>query len=452
MSKSVFTKGFNALLVTQFLGAVNDNLLKQIFILQVAVGGVWAAQLGDGGQGLVTTLFAFPFLLLSGWSGQFADKHSKQKVSQWVKIAEIPIVGLAALALGLGQFALGMGALLLLGLHSTVFGPAKYGMLPELFPRDLLGRANGVINMFTNIAIIAGIVIGASLSANYPGNTAQIGAVMLTVAVLGLLASRLLKPLEPTDPSLRYARQPLGPYWDALSIMVRDRALILLCLGGGFFYLVAVMAVDSIPDFRVAGYLDISDEKVGYLTATLAIGIGVGSTAAGYLMGDGVRSLWLVLAGAVGMTGVLMCTGLGDFRTGGETTGFGDPAYDKMAVLLAALGAFGGCYIVPFQALVQACAPESQHGRILGTYNAMTFVFIAAAGGIYYLLRKGLEMSVQHAHLVLAMLVLDFTLILLLFLRDALRRREQLRAAGSAPVKAETQDEAPDEANAAKPA
>lgn len=446
MSKSVFTRGFNALLVTQFLGAVNDNLLKQIFILQVAVGGVWADQLGDGGQGLVTTLFAFPFLVLSGWSGQFADKHSKQKVSQWVKIAEIPIVGLAALALGLGQFALGMAALLLLGLHSTVFGPAKYGMIPELFPRELLGRANGVINMFTNIAIIAGIVIGANLSANYPGNTIQIGGVMLAVAVCGLIASRFLKPLEPTDPNLHYARQPLGPYWDALRIMVRDRALILLCLGGGFFYLVAVIAVDSIPDFRGAGYLDIGDEKVGYLTATLAIGIGIGSTAAGYLMRDGVRSLWLVLAGAAGMTGVLLCTGLGDFKAAGQATGFGDPAYDRMAVLLAVLGAFGGCYIVPFQALVQACAPESQHGRILGTYNAMTFVFIAAAGGIYYLLRNGFALSVQGAHLVLAVLLTVFTLILLLFLRDALRRRERQRGAGEAPA------EAPAETGAAEPA
>lgn len=446
MSKSVFTKGFNALLVTQFLGAVNDNLLKQIFILQVAVGGVWADQLGDGGQGLVTTLFALPFLVLSGWSGQFADKHSKQKVSQWVKFAEIPIVGLAALALGIGEFALGMAALLLLGLHSTVFGPAKYGMIPELFPRDLLGRANGVINMFTNIAIIAGIVIGASLSANYPGNTAAIGGVMLAVAVCGLLASRFLQPLEPTDPSLAYSSHPLGPYWNALVIMVRDRALILLCLGGGFFYLVAVMAVDSIPDFRVAKYLNIDDTQVGYLTATLAIGIGVGSTAAGYLMRDGVRSLWLVLAGVAGMTGVLLCTGLGDFQTGGQTTGFGDPAYNRMAVLLAALGAFGGCYIVPFQALVQACAPESQHGRILGTYNAMTFVFIATAGGIYYALRTGFELSVQGAHLVLAMLLMDFTLLLLLFLRDEMRRREKLRAAGEAQV------EAPAETNAAEPA
>lgn len=430
MSKSVFTKGFNALLVTQFLGAVNDNLLKEIFILQVAQGGYWGDRFGTGGQGIVTILFTVPFLLFSGWSGQFADKHSKQKVSQWVKIAEIPLALMALLALGIRNVYLGMGALLLLALHSTVFGPAKYGMLPELFKKDELGRANGAINMLTNIAIITGALLGGQFSKHYLDHPLAPGLAMLGVAVLGLVASRFLVPLHVTAPDLKYTPNPVRPYWDAFKIMARDRVLLLLCFGGSFFYLVAIMSVLAFPDFKPI--LKIGDDYASMMNVPLMVGIAAGSILAGYIHREGVKTLRLVPIATLGLALFLALIGSLDFPVPTEEGGLHDPAFRKMCLLLCGLGTFGGMYIIPFQAMIQARAPESQHGRILGTFNFLTFVFIFLGGGVFKALRGPLDLGIQPVLAVLAGATVAFVAVLLWFLRDQLRARPNEQATDAA--------------------
>ncbi|MDB4763430.1 hypothetical protein OAG38_06795, partial [Akkermansiaceae bacterium] len=130
-SNRLFNRGFCALLITQFFGAINDSVLKQVIILAVASGGVWANQLGEGGQAYVALCLTIPFILFSGIAGQIADRISKNRITVLAKIAE---VGIAALALGAffaGNLWACLSVMVLLATQSAFFGPAKYGMIPE---------------------------------------------------------------------------------------------------------------------------------------------------------------------------------------------------------------------------------------------------------------------------------------------------------------------------------
>lgn len=379
MTRTLFTRSFNALLVTQFLGACNDNVLKQLIALQI-VGGVWADRLGEGGQGIVTLLFTLPFLFFSGWAGQIADRVSKQRLTVWVKIAEIILAIVSLLALIIQSLPLAMIALALLALQSTVFGPAKYGLIPELVPVRDLGKANGALNLFSNIAIILGAVIAGLLSDGYPADRILPGAVILLIAVSGYAAARMIAPLPAHDPSIRLSRFPLTPYFKSLALMYRRRHLIVIALGWAFFWMIGVMVLQAVLDFKIL--LNLSDRDTSFLNVPIIIGIGAGSALAGVLSRKRIR-VDLVPIGAAGIVLMLALTGLTPLT------------YRLLALFLVALGVFGGLYIVPLQSLIQARSPAKLRGRILGTTNFLSFTFIASGGALYWVLRNTFGMTVQ---------------------------------------------------------
>ncbi len=379
MSKTIFTRSFNALLATQFLGACNDNVLKQLIALQI-VGGVWASRLGEGGQGIVTLLFTLPFLLFSGWAGQIADRISKQRLTVWVKIAEIFLALVTLLALSIQSLTLAIVALTLLALQSTVFGPAKYGLIPELIPVNDLGKANGALNLFSNISIILGAVIAGFLSDAYPAERILPGAVILLIAAGGYAASRFIVPLPAHDPSIRLSRFPLTPYFKSLALMYRRRQLIVIALGWAFFWMIGVMVLQAVLDFKLL--LNLTDRDTSLLNVPIIIGIGVGSALAGALSRKRIR-VDLVPIGAAGIVLMLALIGLSSL------------SYRLLAAYLVGLGIFGGFYIVPLQSLIQARSPAKLRGRILGTTNFLSFTFIASGGGLYWVLRNAFGMTVQ---------------------------------------------------------
>mgnify|MGYP006282449035 CR=1 FL=1 len=380
MKPRVFTKGFNALLVTQFLGAANDNLLKQLIALQLVAPGIWAGAMGDGGQGAITVIFTLPFLLLSGWSGQLADRISKQQLSQWVKIAEVFIAVIALAALWKGSLLFSVTALVLLSIQSTVFGPAKYGMIPEMMDKEALGPANGAINMLTNIAIIVGGALGGVISDQYAGFTLLPGLVILVVAVAGTISSRYLQPLESSDPSSRVRGFPFSPYVSAFCMMAKVRHLVPYALAWGFFYFVGVTVLQVNLDFKPL--LNLTDTQASLLNVPLVVGIGLGSGLAGCFCKEKIR-MGLVPLGGIGIA--VMLIALGSIQL----------TYIIVMAGLVLMGAFAGLYIVPLQSKVQELSPEGQRGRVLGTSNFLTFAFVALGGAFYWLMRSQLAIGAQ---------------------------------------------------------
>ena len=162
-------RGFISLVVTQFFGVVNDNLLKQVLTFGLAMAGVWKGALGEGGQSWVAVALVLPFLLFGAIAGQLADRYSKQLVTVRMKQAEFLIVLAAFAGFYFNNIWLSLLAMFLLGTQSAFFGPAKYGVIPELVGESKISMANALINMLTNIAAILSVVVGGTLYEAYRG-------------------------------------------------------------------------------------------------------------------------------------------------------------------------------------------------------------------------------------------------------------------------------------------
>jgi len=403
-SNRLFNKGFSALLITQLFGAVNDSVLKQVIILAVASGGIWANQLGDGGQAYVALCLTVPFILLSGIAGQVADRISKSRITVIAKIAE---VGIAALALGAffaGNLWACLGAMVLLATQSAFFGPAKYGMIPELVNEKHLSQANGSINMFTNLAVIGGTLaagkVYTSYSSGFPGGESGTpvdpamlwipGIVLVSIAIVGLLPSLLIPKLKSFDRSLPIDFNPFRPYVQAIKDMAQSH-LLLVAMAWSFFYLLGMMALLVLSDF--SGLLQISPEMNNNLLGVLGITIGIGSVVAGLISGKHIEPR-LIPVGAVGMTVFFVLLGLIPL------------SFWTVALLLGAAGLFAGFYIVPLQSLLQHLSPPDERGRFLGTANALSFVFSTIGALLVRLLRNDLEMPANRVFLVIGTLAI----------------------------------------------
>src|SRR5205807_1950818 len=176
-------QGLQPFLWTQFLGAFNDNLFK-IVVSMLAVHMVAA---GDAGRQLsiVSAVFILPFLLFSGYAGQLADVYSKRTVLIVTKSLEIVTALLALVAFILGRLEITLAVLFLFALQATFFSPAKYGILPEVLPDRDLSRANGLLEMSTFVAIVAGTAIGSYLLDAWRGQLWLVGAAVLAIAIIG---------------------------------------------------------------------------------------------------------------------------------------------------------------------------------------------------------------------------------------------------------------------------
>ncbi len=415
MRTTLLRRGFLSLIVTQFLGAANDNILK-IVLTYMVVDGAWRGRLGSGGQGIVGLCFTLPFIVFSGYAGQFADRNSKRTVAVLVKIAEIPIAAIALLGFLAGNLWVTLAAMVALSSQAAYFGPAKYGMIPELVDPTELSRANGTINMMTNIAVIVGTLAGGWIADAYDPQTnpsANVGAApllwlpgvaMLLVAFAGLVSVLFLTPLSPGDRYLRYDLNPVGTYVKALVEMSRT-PLLMVALAWGYFYLLAGIGLLIIPEYTTL--LGVSRAEASRLMGVLGVAIGAGSVAAGFISGRRIEPR-LIPIGAVGMTVFFALLGIVP------------PTFANVAWFLLGAGFFAGFYIIPFQALLQQLSPQAERGRFLGTANAISFGFLSLASAFYWVIRKPFGSHPQEIFLVCAALMLGGAALFLLRLRRAL--------------------------------
>lgn len=400
MAKSnIFKRGFVALIATQFFGAANDNILKGVLIFMLA-NGIWKGELGAGGQGWASAMFTLPFILLSGYAGRFADRHSKSWVTLLVKIIEIPIALIGLVGFWMENLWVTLSALLALACQSAFFGPAKYGMIPELVEGRDLSRANGSINMMTNLAVIVGTLAAGQIAVAYspkappPGlalesSQAAIsepmlwlpGAVMLVVAVVGMLSALNLPKLKAGDKSVKYDVNPFGTYWGALKEMA-GTPLFTVMFAWAFFYLLAGLALLAIPDYEaVLSQYKVDAGEVSVLMGVMGIAIGAGCALAGLLSGHAIRPRLI----PIGAAGLIFFFGM----LGTLPPWLPDlPPYWRVLASWISLGivgagVFAGFYIVPLQAMLQRLTPPEELGRYLGTANGLSFTFIFLASLLY---------------------------------------------------------------------
>ncbi|MGH9394051.1 MAG: MFS transporter, partial [Terriglobales bacterium] len=366
-------RGYWSLIATQFQGAFSDNALKNL-IFYLALG----AGMAEGRLVLVVgLLFSAPFLLFSMYGGYLADRWSKRTVTIATKIMELGVALLAGAALLQGSLGLLFAALFLISTQAALFSPTKYGLLPELLPEGLLSWWNGVLEMSTFVAIILGTAVGAWLSDAFRARPGSIGMILLAGSILGLLASTGISRVPPADRERRLRLNFPAEVMAELRAVYPDRVLWLAIVGNTWFWFYAALMNFNIPLFA-NDVLGAGHTQAAFLVAVQAVGIGLGSLAAGYLSGGKIEP-GLIPFGCLGVLGA--GAALGGARLG----------YYGVLLDLVALGFFAGFIAVPINALMQHRPAPEQRGKVLALQSFLSFCGIAAASGVYSLLRFGLD-------------------------------------------------------------
>ena len=401
-------RGFWPLIVTQFQGAFSDNALKWLVISLIA-GMDFSNDRRDQLVGIVGALFALPFIFFSMAGGFLADRFSKRTVTVCVKVFEIFVMFVALAGLATNHFYVTIAAVFLMGVHSAIFSPSKYGLLPELLPEKKLSWGNGVIELGTFLAIIAGTVAGGWLCKTFTAEPGWSGVILIALAVTGLLVSFGIAQVPAADPAKKFNANFAGELWRQIKIIRRDRPLWLAVLGNTYFFALGAL-VQLLIVIYAKDVLHIADPaRASYLQAAVAIGIGLGSFAAGYLSGGKIET-GLIPFGAVGLT---VCAALLG-RTG--------LSFGTVAAGLAALGFFGGFFIVPISAMLQHRPAREQKGGVLAAASLISWIGIFLASGVFYLCASVLKLSAPDIFIIVAVATLGATVYLLVLLPDALLR------------------------------
>ncbi len=394
-------RGFFCFFWTQFLGAFNDNFYKIIVTLVAldipAGGGIQYIPLIGG-------LFILPFLLFSGYAGYLADVHSKRDVLVAVKAFEIVAMTLALLAFFVDRMEPMLAVVFLMGLHSTFFSPAKYGILPEMLPEKDLSRGNGLLEMSTFMAIILGTAFGGTIFEAWKDRLVWIGAILIAIAVLGTITSLRITRVPPSGSSKKFLINPLAEIWDGTKRLYTDRPLWLTVMGISYFWFLGAFLQMALPLFGKE-ILQLGETRIGLLWTFAAIGIGAGSLAAGRLSGDKIE-LGLVPLGSVGMGAFSVLLFLSQ------------PSFDLAAVCLVLIGFAAGFFAVPLNALLQQRSGREDKGRLIATNNVFNTIGVLLASAMLWGLATGLHLPADQIILILGLLTFVLTLYALYLLPD----------------------------------
>ncbi len=439
-------RAFWGMTITQFLGAFNDNLYKQLMLLLAIPTGAAAiaATAPEDQQDIATIVFSLPFVLFSGIAGYLADRFRKSRIIVWSKVAEILAMGLGMLAFlsyGRTGYTGLMVVLFLMGMQSTFFGPSKYGILPELFRARDLPRANGIILMTTFLAILFGTVSAGLLGDQLIDDTQSLevsapnlwigSAICVGIAVVGTLTSLLIRTVRPAQPNLRLEAGSWAIPRDTRVVLWSDGPLMAAILASSVFWMVCGIAIQSVNSLGLV-QLGLTKTRTSIMAATIGLGIAFGGVIAGRLS-HGRANPRVTRAGLWGIVAMLLLlsislplssdAGSETRRTGQEpqltasianernadgATEAGAAARESAAAadaadsrpgsqiryrhllgfagslpVLALLGIGAAFFAIPLQVFVQSRPPEAQKGRMIAVMNQANFLAILLSGVVY---------------------------------------------------------------------
>jgi 1-acyl-sn-glycerol-3-phosphate acyltransferase len=371
---------------TQALGAGNDNIFKNALVIFVAYKAASLTSIDANTLvNLAAAIFIAPFVLFSATSGQVADKFEKSRLIRYIKVLEIAIMLIGLVGFWQRSLTLLFVALALMGLHSTLFGPVKYAILPQHLKLEELVGGNGLVEMGTFVAILIGTIAGGLLVAVEPNGPLLAGAAAVIVAVVGWLASRAI-PLTPAAaPDLAINWNPFTETWKNLKFAQGNRVVWLSMLGISWFWFYGATFLTQFPNFA-KDVLGGNEHVVTFLLASFSIGIGIGSLLCERLSGGRVE-LGLVPFGSIGLT--LFAVDLWFATHGMHASGLAgvgaflsQPAHWRVTADLVLIGLFGGFYIVPLYALIQERSENTHRSRIIAANNILNALFMVASAGL----------------------------------------------------------------------
>lgn len=360
---------FTYLNITQFLGALNDNIYKLLIVyFFIQLEGIEYSHEILASTGAT---FVIPFLLFSAMSGILADRFSKRDIIVTTKILELLIMGFSLVAFAFQSKWGSYGVLFALATQSAIFGPSKYGIVPELVTTDKISKANGLMTSFTFLAIILGTFL-ASFLIQISGRNFIICAIFCTfIALVGLVTSFMIEHTPPSGSKQKIHLFFLGEIYNTLKLAKNEISLLPAMMGSAFFLFVGAFTQLNIIPFAIQ-LLDLSDIQGGYLFFLTAIGIGAGALIAGKISGR-IVELGLVPLGALGIS---ICAFSMDL--------FSSSLY-MIIPIITLLGVFGGIFEIPLDSYVQVAAPKQFRGQMVAATNFMSFIGVLIASALIYL-------------------------------------------------------------------
>ena len=378
------TRRLGPLFWALFAGAMNDNLLKNAYVILVAYREAQSGQATEIIVTIATAVFILPYFLFSALAGEIADKYEKSWLLQQTKLAEIGVVALGALSLLGDNIIFQLGVLFLLGVQATVFGPVKYAVLPELMPEAELLAANALIDAGTFLAILIGTIVGGLLIL-VPGGRFATGGALLALALFGYGASWFIPGTGKAQASVRLRANILASSWEVAGQAHARPEVWRAVLGISWFWLVGAALISQFPNYAKE-YLGANNHVVTLFLALNSIGVGCGSLAANRILRGaisarlvpwsalamGIFTLDLWLASPAPQTATAL-TGIAAFLA---AAGHWRIVGDLVGVALSA-----GIFVVPLYAIMQARSAESERARVVAGNNILNALFIVAAGG-----------------------------------------------------------------------
>ncbi|MBS3959245.1 MAG: MFS transporter [Xanthomonadaceae bacterium] len=405
------------LLLTQVLGTFGDHLLRQALLLLV---GLEVLGFGDAGRdlwaSLAAALFILPALLFSGWAGHWADRHEKSRSIRRIKDAGVGIALLAVLGFWLESLPLLFGVLFLLGLQSTLFGPIKYALLPQVLRHGELTGGNGLVEAGMALAVTAGTLAAVLLIGGFGEGGRDAALLLFGLAVAAAIAARWLPEASANAPQLAFERNPLRATRAVLGTLRGQSTVRNAVLGIGWFFFFGALFLVQLPAYasEVLG----GDAGVAALLLVLfSLGIVLGALLCEPLSGRTIE-IGLVPLGAIGMTvfGIDLYLAQPDpaLQAGRVALGLADPlavpevlaspGFWRIGLDLVLIGVSAGFFIVPLYALVQQRSPRTLLGRVLAASHFVNALFIAVAAALAVLLLGPAGLTIPQFLLVVAAL------------------------------------------------
>ena len=403
--------------ITQFLGALNDNLFKNALLVIVVSTAVTSA---DSNTNFITNLaaglFILPFFLFSTMAGHLADRFDKAYLIRRIKFAEIILMLVGCFSLIQGNITLMLGVLFLLGVQSAFFGPIKYAIIPQHVSNDELLAANAQVGMGTFVSILLGTLIGGWLVTE-PLGTLQLGALIILVAIVGWLSSCQIPkaPPEKTTSGLSASFNPVLETANNFRLAKQNKTVIYCIFSSSWFWLYGACFLTQVPNFSVA-ILGGDPKLISILLGSFIIGVAMGSLCCNTLSRGQVEPR-LVPIGALGLS--LFAIDLYFSSTYYASLNASDKSIPPALFLSMAsgwriladllfIGLFGGLFIVPIYAMIQRNTDGKTRARVLSINNIFNALFMVSGSLLGMLFLSKLGWTIPQFFLLLAFFNLAF--------------------------------------------
>lgn len=363
---------FAAMAMAYFLGVFNDNFFKQAILLLAVAAGMTSM------QGLAVSLFTLPFLVFAAPAGWLADRFPKRNVVIGAKAAEVVAMTAGAAGICFDSWPLMITMLIIMGTQATVFSPALAGSIPELYPEEYVGRANGLLRMLVTFAILSGIALaGVALDQTGPGwggisgNRLLVAAVIVGIALAGWMVSLGVVRRPAAAPRTPF---PWSGPLQTLRILAecwRDPFLGSAIALDVFIWFAGSLQILIINPLGLQQFKLDATWTSGLIVAQL-LGIGIGGLLSNLLID--LRN-W---PRRTGICGIIM----GFFMLGmAFVPGLPAPwQVPLLFVILGAIGIFGGMVLIPVESFVQVRPAPDRKGAVLAAANFVIFAGILLSG------------------------------------------------------------------------